>query len=100
VDNNQQAWILIDYLVSKLLEDKSVKALDKPSFKLTDPIASFLGLIYVNDKQRVSSKQAVLIREHLHLKTLQDLCNVEYEDLVGIKGIGSKTARKIMECIK
>ena len=100
VDNNQQAWILMDYLVSKLLEDNSVQALDKPSFKLTDPIASFLGLIYVNDKQRVTSKQAVLIREHLHLKTLQDLVNVEYEDLVGIKGIGSKTARKIMECIK
>lgn len=100
VDNNRQAWILMDYLVSKLLENKSVKALDKPSFKLTDPIASFLGLIYVNDKQRVTSKQAVLIREHLGLKTLTDLCNIEYEDLVGIKGIGSKTARKIMECIK
>ena len=100
VDNNQQAWILMDYLVSKLLEDKTIQALDKPSFKLTDPIASFLGLIYVNDKQRVTSKQAVLIREHLHLKTLQDLVNIEYEDLVGIKGIGSKTARKIMECIK
>ena len=100
VDNLQQCWILMDYLVKKLLEDTSVTALDKPSFKLTDPIASFLGLIYVNDKQRVTSKQAVLIREHLHLKTLQDLCNVEYEDLVGIKGIGSKTARKIMECIK
>ena len=100
VDNNQQAWILMGFLVSKLLEDKSVKPLDKPSFKLTDPIASFLGLIYVSDKQRVTSKQAVLIREHLHLKTLQDLCNVEYEDLVGIKGIGSKTARAVMEAIK
>ena len=100
VDNNQQCWILMQYLVEKLLEDTSIKALDKPSFKLTDPIASFLGLIYINEKQRVSSKQAILIREHLHLETLTDLCKVEYEDLVGIKGIGSKTARKIMECIK
>ena len=100
VDNNQQCWILMEYLVSKLLENNAVQSLDKPSFKLTDPIASFLGLIYINDKQRVSSKQAILIREHLHLETLQDLVNIEYEDLVGIKGIGSKTARKIMECIK
>ena len=100
LDNQQQFWILADYLVGKLLEENDVKPLDKPSFKLTDPIASFLGLIYVNQNQRVSSKQAVLIREHLHLETLNDLCNVTYEDLISVKGIGSKTARKIMEVIE
>lgn len=100
LDNNQQCWILMSYLVSKLLEDSSVKAVDKPSFKLTDPIASFLGCIYVNQNQRVSSKQAVLIREHLHLETLDDLLNVTYDDLIGVKGIGGKTARKIIEVLK
>lgn len=100
VDNNRQAWILMEYLVTKLLEENDVQPLDKPSFKLTDPIASFLGCIYVNQNQRVSSKQAVLIREHLHLETLEDLLEVSYEDLINVKGIGSKTARKIMEVLK
>ena len=101
VDNNQQCWILLEYLSSKLLEDnQDVKAVDKPSFKLSDPIATFIGCVYVNNTQRVSSKQAILIREHLHLETLNDLLNVEYEDLVGIKGIGSKTAKAVMEAIK
>lgn len=101
VDNNQQAWTLMQYLVEKLLDaNQDVKAIEKPQFKLTDPIASFLGCIYVNNSQRLSIKQAVLIREYLHLETLEDLLNVTYEDLVSIKGIGSKTARAVMEVIK
>ena len=99
VDNNHQAWILMDYVVNKLLEDNSVEAIEKPTFKMTSPVASFLTCIYVNNNQRVSSKQAVLIREHLHLETLSDLLEVTYEDLISVKGIGSKTARKIMEVI-
>ena len=101
VDNNQQAWTLMQYLVEKLLEEnKDIKAIEKPQFKLTDPIASFLGCIYVNNSQRLSIKQAVLIREYLHLETLEDLLNVTYDDLVGIKGIGSKTAKAVMEVLK
>ena len=100
LDTNQQTWILMEYLVNKLLEENDVQPLDKPSFKLTDPIASFLGCIYVNQNQRVSSKQAVLIREHLHLETLSDLLGVTYDDLISVKGIGSKTAKKIMEVIE
>ena len=101
VDNNQQAWTLMQYLVEKLLEEnKDIKAIEKPQFKLSDPIASFLGCIYVNKSQRLSIKQAVLIREHLHLETLQDLLDVTYEDLVDIKGIGSKTAKAVIEVIK
>lgn len=101
VDNNQQAWTLMQYLVEKLLEDnKDIKAVEKPQFKLTDPIASFLGCIYINKSQRLSIKQAVLIREYLHLETLEDLLNITYDDLVDIKGIGSKTAKAVMEVIK
>ena len=100
LNTNQQFWILAEYIVTKLLDENKVEPVDKPKFKLTDPIASFLGCIYVNNTQRLSIKQAVLIREHLHLETLKDLIDVEYEDLVGIKGIGSKTARAVMEAIK
>jgi DNA integrity scanning protein DisA with diadenylate cyclase activity len=101
VDNNQQAWTLMKYLVEKILDDdKDIKSVDKPQFKLTDPIASFLGCIYVNNSQRLSIKQAVLIREHLHLETLKDLLDVTYDDLVGIKGIGSKTAKAVIDVIK
>lgn len=100
VDNNQQCWILMEYLVTKLLEENKVQGIDKPHFKLTDPIASFLGCIYVNKSQRLSLKQAILIREHLHLETLEDLLNISYDDLVGIKGIGSKTAKAVIDVIK
>lgn len=100
VDNQQQGWILMESVASKCLEDASVKGIDKPSFKLTDPIASFLGCVYVNDTSRLSMKQAVLIREHLHLETLSDLLDVEYDDLIGINGIGEKTAKAVMEAIR
>ena len=101
VDNNQQCWTLMKYLTEKLLEDnKDIKGIEKPSFSSTDFIASVLGLIYVNNNQRLSRKQAVLIREYLHLETLSDLLEVEYEDLISIKGIGSKTAKAVMEAIK
>lgn len=100
VDNNQQAWILLKYLVTKLLDENDVKPLEKPSFKMTDPVSQFLSCIYINKNQRVSSKQAVLIREHLHLETLDDLLQVTYDDLIGVKGIGSKTAKNIIQVLK
>lgn len=100
VDNQQQGWILMESLASKCLEDASVKGIDKPSFKLTDPIASFLGCIYVNDTSRLAMNQAVLIREHLHLETLTDLMNVTYDDLIGIKGIGEVTATAVIKALR
>ena len=100
LDNNQQCWILFEYLVTKLLDENDVQAIERPSFRMTDAVASFLGCIYVNQNQRVSSKQAVLIREHLHLESLEDLLNVSYEDLCSVKGVGKKTARKIMDVLK
>ena len=99
-DNQQQAWYLMESIAKKCLEDASVKGIDKPKFKLTNPVASFLGCIYVNDTSTMSMKQAVLIREHLHLETLEDLLDVEYDDLIKIKGIGEKTAKAVVEAIR
>ena len=99
-NNQQQAFYLMESVANKCLEDASVKGIEKPRFKLTDPIASFIGCIYVNDHSRVPMKQAVLIREHLHLETLEDLLEVEYDDLIGIKGIGEVTATAVIKAIR
>ena len=101
VDNNQQCWILMDFLVKKLLNDNpDVKGIEKPMVTLSDPIATFISCIYVNGTQRIGIKTAVMIREYLHLEKLEDLLAVTYDDLINVKGVGKKTARSIMEVLK
>jgi ERCC4-type nuclease len=41
-----------------------------------------------------------MIREYLHLESLKDLLDIEYDDLVKVKGVGVKTAKKIMEVLE
>lgn len=101
VDNNQQAWIIMDFLVKKLLSDNpSVRGVDRPKATLSDPIATFLSCIYVNDSQRLGIKTAIMIREYLHLESLSDLLDVTYDDLVKVKGVGSKTAKRICDVLE
>ena len=101
VDNNQQAWVIMDFIVKKLLSDNpNVRGVDRPKATLSDPIATFLSCIYINDSQRLGIKTAVMIREYLHLESLSDLLDITYEDLVKVKGVGSKTARKIIEVLE
>lgn len=47
----------------------------------------------------VGANTALLIIDSLGLKTYRELCEVSYDDLIGIKGIGTKTAANIMEAI-
>lgn len=101
VDNNQQAWIVMDYITKKLLKDNpNIRGVDRPKATLSDPIATFLSCIYINDSQRLGIKTAVMIREYLRLENLSDLLAVSYEDLVKVKGVGSKTARRIMDVLE
>ena len=101
VDNNQQAWTIMEFLVKKLLSDNpNIRGVDRPKATLSDPIATFLSCIYINDSQRLGIKTAVMIREYLHLESLSDLLEVTYEDLVKVKGVGSKTARRIIEVLE
>lgn len=101
VDNNQQAWVIMDFITKKLLSDNpNVRGVDRPKATLSDPIATFLSCIYINDSQRLGIKTAVMIREYLHLESLSDLLDITYEDLVKVKGVGSKTARKIIEVLE
>lgn len=101
VDNNQQAWVIMDFLTKKLLDDNpNVRGVDRPKATLSDPIATFLSCIYINDSQRLGIKTAIMIREYLHLESLNDLLQVTYEDLVKVKGVGSKTARRIIDVLE
>ena len=101
VDNNQQAWTIMDFLVKKLLtENPNIRGVDRPKATLSDPIATFLSCIYINDSQRLGIKTAVMIREYLKLENLSDLLAVTYNDLVKVKGVGSKTARRIMDVLE
>ena len=101
VDNNAQCWILMDFLVKKLLNNNpNIRGVDRPKATLSDPIATFLSCIYINDSQRLGIKTAVMIREYLHLKSLKDLLDVKYDDLIKVNGVGVKTAKKIMEVLE
>lgn len=101
VDNNQQAWTIMDFLVKKLLDkNPHISGVDKPKVTLSDPVATFLSCIYINDSQRMGIKTAVMIREYLHLESLRDLLDVKFEDLVKVKGVGVKTAKKVMEVLE
>lgn len=101
VDNNNQAWTIMEFLSKKLLDDNpNIRGVDRPKATLSDPIATFLSCIYINDSQRLGIKTAIMIREYLHLESLNDLLQVTYEDLVKVKGVGSKTARRIMDVLE
>ena len=101
IDNNQQAWTIMDFLVKKLLDDHpNIRGVDRPKATLSDPVATFLSCIYINDSQRLGIKTAVMIREYLHLESLRDLLDVKFEDLVKVKGVGVKTAKKIIEVLE
>ena len=93
VENEHQAFVLMGYLSKNILErNPELKAIDKPVCKMTDSVSTFLACI-----DGISIKKAVLIRDALNLKSLRDLLSITHKDLVSIKGIGSKTAYKIME---
>lgn len=44
-------------------------------------------------------KFALPIIDTLELKCFEDLCNVTYDDLIGVKGIGKKKAETVMKAI-
>ena len=95
VENQQQAWILMDALVSKIFKDNTdVKMVDRPQNGLINPVASYLSCIYVNDTQRLPTKTALKICDYLEENNMK-LLDLEVDDLVSIKGIGNKTAEAV-----
>lgn len=93
VENEHQAFTLMGYLSRNILErNPDLRAVDKPVCKMVDSVSTFLACI-----DGISIKKAVLIRDALNLQNLRDLLSITHKDLVSIKGVGSKTAAKIME---
>ena len=99
VDNQKQAWLLMDALVSKIFKDNvDVKMVDRPQNGLINPIASYISCIYVNDSQRVSVKNALKIVDYLNDND-RKLLELSVSDLTSIDGIGKKTAEAVVEAI-
>lgn len=93
VENESQAFTIMKYLSQNILtKDSEAKAVDKPVCKMTDSVSTFLACI-----DGISIKKALLIKNSLKLESLRDLLELDYDKLVSIKGIGSKTATKILE---
>lgn len=101
VENTQQAWELMESLVSKIYMDNvNIKMVDKPQSGLINPIASFLSCIYVSDAKRLPVKIALKIIDEFELKSLSDLLKLSYDDLISLDGVGRKTAIAVMNEIK
>lgn len=99
VDNQQQAFQLMDALVSKIFMDNvDVKMIDRPQSGLYNPVASYLSCIYINDSQRLSAKAALKVCEFLEENHLK-LFDLEVNDLMSIDGIGKKTAQAVFDAI-
>ena len=91
VENENQAFQIMTYLAKNILAKDKHEPIDKPVCKMSDSVGTFLCCI-----DTISTKKAILIKEHLKIETLRDLLEVTKSDLVGINGIGSKTADKII----
>lgn len=59
---------------------------------------AFNVLAYTVDD--IKGERAKAIVNHLKLKTIQDVCNLTYEQLISVPGIGDILANKILEAIR
>ena len=66
-------------------------------FDTKTPNYAFNVLAYTIDD--IKGERAKSIVNFLGLKTLQDVCDLTYEDLIKVPGIGEVLAKKIMEAI-
>lgn len=99
VENDQQCWALMDLLTSKILADNvDVKMIDRPQNGLINPVASYLSCIYVNDSKRLPKQSALKIVDYMD-ESDKHLLDLSYDDLIGISGIGKKTANVVLDAI-
>lgn len=90
VPNFKQACQLMEVLFVKC-NDNKVRNVFSNTKKYDNFLVNALSSI-----DGVAGNNALLIIDSLNLKTFDDLCKVSYDDLISVKGIGSKKAEKII----
>ncbi len=83
----------MDYLFEKS-NDGKVRSVVPAAKKYDNFLVNCLSSI-----DDVGANTALLVIDSLDLKTYRELCDITYDDLISIKGIGTKTATIIMEAI-
>ena len=78
----------------KCLDDKLL--IPRGRFKEVSPALNFL----CNCVYGVNQVKAQSISKELGVSTLKDLLDMKYEDLIQVKGIGPKSAKKILKQLK
>lgn len=91
--STRRAFQIMECQAEKSLDSKPI--VRKPTVSTNNP--AFNLLMFLPD---VREGRARLIVESLDLKNYDDLRNVTKEDLIGIKGIGDKTADNILNHLK
>lgn len=94
VQNTQEAFREMELIAEKCLDNKAYAGV-KRSIGKVDPLTHFLCGI-----GGISTKTCDTIINELEIKTLEDLLKLDKEDYLSVKGIGNKTADKIVKWIK
>lgn len=94
VKNTEEAFKEMELIAEKCLDNKAYGGV-KRSINRVDPITHFLcGVSGIN------SKTCEKIINELGIDSLEDLLKLDKEDYLSVKGIGEKTADKIVKWIK
>lgn len=93
VKNFSESLKFMEFLFRKS-NDGKIRSIVAPDKKYDNFLVNCLASI-----DDIGSNTALLIIDSLDLRTYNELCKVTYDDLISIKGIGSKTANIIMSAI-
>lgn len=93
VKNFSESLKFMEFLFRKS-NDGKIRSIVAPDKKYDNFLVNCLASI-----DDIGGNTALLIIDSLDLRTYNELCKVTYDDLISIKGIGSKTANIIMSAI-
>lgn len=93
VKNFSESLKFMEFLFRKS-NDGKIRSVIVPDKKYDNFLVNCLASI-----DDIGANTALLIIDSLDLRTYNELCKITYDDLISIKGIGSKTANIIMSAI-
>lgn len=89
-DNEEEALERMLYVAKHTLAEKMMKPVK---------ISKNTAVNYLSSIDHINVKTATKIVEELKIKTLKDLVGLKKKDLLKVKGVGDKTANRILESI-